>query len=321
MSFHHIPVLLKETLELLNPQHGEIVVDGTLGGGGHFLQIAKAVSPNGTVIGIDLDPAAIEAAKENVSKEKIDAKTIFLKGNYKDIKYILEDLGIQKVNAILIDIGISSYDLEGSERGFSFQRIEPLDMRYDPDAMPYNKHKDPFTAKFILSSYQEHELKKIFEEYSEDKFSSRIARGIVAARQEQRIETTEDLFNIIKKSLPAQFRFKAGDSARRIFQALRIEVNHELENLQKFLPNAYEALLPGGRLAVISFHSLEDRIVKHFFLEKTQGCICPPEFPICNCGKTAEAKILTRKPIMAGEEETKINSRSIPAKLRVLQKI
>ncbi|MDB4940059.1 MAG: mraW [Candidatus Doudnabacteria bacterium] len=320
MSFH-IPVLLKETLEYLQPQPGQIIVDGTLGGGGHSLSLAKAIQPNGTLIGIDLDPAAIEEAQKNVDSEKISSKTIFVKGNYKHIKDIINGAGFEKVNAILIDIGISSYDLEGSHRGFTFQKNEPLDMRFDPEAVPHNKDKEPFTAKFILNHYQEHELKQIFDDYSEDKFSSRIARGVITTRQEGEIETTEQLFEIIKKSLPAKFRFKAGDSARRIFQALRIEVNHELENLQAFLPDAFESLLPNGRLAVISFHSLEDRIVKRFFLEKAIGCTCPPEFPICQCGKEPQAKVLTKKPIIASEAELKDNSRSGSAKLRVLQKL
>ncbi len=320
MSFH-IPVLSNEILEYLKPEPGQTIVDGTLGGGGHSLRLAKAIEPNGILVSIDLDPAAIAEAERNFSQASVKSNVNFVRGNYRDIKKIINELGIESVNAILIDIGISSYDLEGSHRGFSFQKIEPLDMRFDPDLVPNNKHKEPFTAKFIVNSYTEAELKKLFEDYSEDKFSGRIAKAIVAHRQEQGIETTEDLFNIIKKSLPAPIRFKAGDSARRIFQALRIEVNGELDNLRTFLPDAFEILKPGGRLAVISFHSLEDRIVKHYFLDKVQGCTCPPEFPVCVCGKEPLAKILTKKPVTATEQEIKENPRSAPAKLRVLQKI
>lgn len=320
MSFH-IPVLLEETLKYLQPESGQIIVDGTLGGGGHTIRLAKAVEPDGTVIGIDLDPAAIAEAQKNVESQNFASKVILVRGNYKDIKEIINNQGINKVNGILIDIGISSYDLEGSQRGFTFQKKEILDMRFDPDATPHNKNKEPYTAKYILNHFQEHELKAMFEEYSEDKFSGRIAKGVVTDRQTKEFEYTEDLFETIKKSLPAKFRFKAGDSARRIFQALRIEVNHELENLQKFLPEAFDSLLPAGKLAVISFHSLEDRIVKRFFLEKALGCICPPDFPICQCGKTPLGKILTKKPVTASEGELQQNSRSAPAKLRVIQKI
>ncbi len=317
----HVPVLLKEVLEILDPKPGQTIIDGTLGGGGHALALAKAVEPKGILLGIDLDPAALTEATERAKDAEIQTKLHFVKGNYRDIKKIVNEFGLSEINAIIIDIGISSYDLEGSNRGFSFQKHEPLDMRFDPEARPEHKSKEPFTAGFILNHYSEKELKEIFEKYSEEKFSSKIARGIIAHRQEKSIETTEDLFNIIKHSLPQALRFKAGDSARRIFQALRIEVNKELENLEKFLPDAFEVLAKGGKLAVISFHSLEDRIVKHFFLEKAKGCICPPDFPQCVCGKEPLAKILTKKPITASLEEQKENSRSIPAKLRVIQKI
>lgn len=324
MSFH-LPVLLKEILEYLDPKPGQVFIDGTLGGGGHALALAEKVQPNGTVIGIDLDPAAIQAAETNAAELKLKSKTIFVRGNYRHIKTIIEGLqnesGLGEVNGILIDIGISSYDLNASQRGFSFQRDEILDMRFDPEATPEHKRKEPFTAKFIVNHYSEKELKEIFDNYGEEKFSGRIARGIIAHRQEQSIETTTDLFNIIKKALPAAVRFKAGDSARRIFQALRIEVNSELENLQKFLPDAFALLAKGGRLAVISFHSLEDRIVKQFFLDKAQGCICPPDFPECRCGRNPQGKILTKKPVTASAEEIAANSRSAPAKLRVIQKI
>ena len=317
----HTPVLLNEVLEFLDPKPGQTIIDGTLGGGGHSLALAKAIEPKGILVGIDLDPAALTEATAKIKDADIKSEIHFVKGNYKDIKKIVSDLGLKEINAIIIDIGISSYDLEGSNRGFSFQKHEPLDMRFDPEARPAHKEKEPFTARYIANHYSEKELKQIFDQYGEEKFSSRIVRGIIEHRQENKIETTEDLFNIIKHSLPAAFRFRAGDRARRIFQALRIEVNKELENLEKFLPDAFEILAKNGKLAVISFHSLEDRIVKHFFLEKAKGCICPPDFPQCVCGKEPLAKILTKKPITASGEEQKENSRSTPAKLRVIQKI
>lgn len=321
MAFH-IPVLLKEILELLDPQPGQTIVDGTLGGGGHSLELAKRINPDGTLIALDLDPAAIEEAKKKFSElPELKTKVILLKDNYRFIRNIINDLGVKEVNAILIDIGISSYDLEGSNRGFTFQKEQPLDMRFDPDSKPDSRHKKPFTAEYIVNHYEEQELKRIFHEYGEDKFSSRFARAIVAHRQEHQIKTTTDLFEIIKKSLPAQFRFKAGDSARRVFQSLRIEVNHELDNLKNFLPNAFETLAPKGKLAVISFHSLEDRIVKQFFNELAQGCICPPDFPECRCGRTPKGKILTKKIVTASAEEVQQNSRSASAKLRVIEKI
>ncbi len=319
MSFH-IPVLLQEVLENLAPKPGEIVVDGTLGGGGHAIALAAAVGAKGKVLGIDLDPAAIAAAQARAGQEHL-GNLIFSRGNYAEIKEIIKQNGFQKVNAILIDIGISSYNLENSQRGFSFQRDEQLDMRFDPESRPAHHGKEPFSAKFILNHYSEKELKEIFDKYGEEKFSFKIAKAIVAQRQLGEITRTTELFNLIKKALPASLRFKAGDSARRIFQALRIEVNDALDNLQKFLSAAFESLATGGRLAVISFHSLEDRIVKQFFLLKAKGCICPPDFPECRCGRNPQAKILTKKPIRASAREIAANPRSAPAKLRALQKI
>ncbi len=320
-TFEHIPVLLTEVLELLNPQPGETVVDGTVGGGGHAAEIAKLIGAKGTLIGMDLDPAALKQTELNFEKQKIKTKLKLIHDNYSNISDSLRDQGIPNVDAILVDIGISSYDLDNSKRGFSFQKDEPLDMRYNPESRPADKNKEPRTAKFILSHYQEHELLKIFKEYGEEKFSNRIARAIVKTRQEREINTTTELFDLIKHALPGAVRFKAADSARRIWQSLRIEVNRELDNLEKFLPAAFAALRPGGRLAVISFHSLEDRMVKQYFLSLAKGCICPPDFPQCVCGKEALVKILTKKPVIATAQEQAENSRSKPAKLRVILKI
>jgi 16S rRNA (cytosine1402-N4)-methyltransferase len=317
---YHVPVLLNETIEYLNPQPGDIVVDGTLGGAGHSLALAEKIGSKGTLIGLDLDPASLKEAEIKFSAHSLKTKRHFIQSNYKFIDSVLEGLGLSAVDRILVDIGISSYDLDQSGRGFSFQKDEPLDMRYDPTEAPEHKKKEPFTARFILATYSEKELSEIFQKYSEEKFSKKIARAIVQTRTELPLETTTDLFNLIKKSLPAAVRFKAADSVRRVFQALRIEVNKELDNLRDFLPKAYNALKPGGRLAVISFHSLEDRIVKQYFNDLAKGCVCPPEFPKCICGKQPKVKILTKKPVTASEAELEKNSRSAPAKLRVMEK-
>ena len=314
MNFH-TPVLLGEVLELLDPKPGQTVIDGTLGGGGHAAALIERIEPNGTFLGIDLDPAAIEQAKQIFAEKKFKSQINLVRGNYKDI-----DLFAAAADKILIDVGISSYDLENSHRGFSFQKDEPLDMRFDPQSAPENKHQEPFTAHYILNNYPEKDLEKIFWEFGEEKFGKRIARTIVESRQSQELLSTTELFELIKKALPAQFRFRAAESARRIFQSLRIEVNKELDNISEFLPKAFKLLNPGGRMAVISFHSLEDRIVKQFFNDKAKGCICPPEFPVCNCGRNAEAKILTKKPVTASAEEIEQNPRSKPAKLRLIQK-
>lgn len=317
----HTPVLLREILKYLQPKPGDVFIDGTLGGAGHAAALAKAVEPNGTVVGIDLDPAAIQTAERRIKEQNIKSKTVFIQGNYKDIGLILAAQKITQANGILIDIGISSYDLNASQRGFTFQKDEPLDMRFNPDEHPENRRKQPLTAQFIINHYSEKELKEVFEKYGEEKFSGRIARAILAERQQRAVNTTAELFQIIKKSLPAAIRFKAGDSARRIFQALRIEVNAELDNLTAFLPEAFRLLAPNGRLAVISFHSLEDRIVKQYFAELARGCVCPPDFPKCVCGKNPLAKIITKKPVTAQPDEISENPRSAPAKMRVIEKI
>lgn len=312
-KFNHVPVLSKEVVELLNPKPGEVAVDCTLGGGGHALAIAYHLGKRGKIIGIELDPAAIAAAEALFKIEKPAARHTFIQDSYANIDVILDQVDTQRVDLILADVGISSFDLEQSNRGFTFQRDEPLDMRFDPKAAR--------TASHIVNTYTEQHLSDIFRAYAEDRHSSRIAKGIVAQRQTGTIATTAQLFGAIKHSLPAGLRYKAADSARRIFQAVRIEVNGELDNLSTFLPKAFKALAPGGRLAVISFHSLEDRIVKQFFLAKAKGCVCPPDFPECRCGKVPEGKILTKKPVTASEEEAAQNPRSKPAKLRVIQKV
>lgn len=309
----HTPVLLNEVLEFLQPKPGQTIVDATVGGGGHALELAKALGSSGTIIGMDLDPEALRETQSNFKKQKLKINLKLIHDNYRNIATVLRSASLARVDGIIADLGISSYDLGQSGRGFSFQKDEPLDMRFNPE--------QERSAQSIVEHYEEHELSKIFREYSEEKFSNKIARAIVVARQQQSISTTTDLFNIIKHALPGSIRFKAADSARRIFQALRIEVNQELRNIEQFLPQAFAALTPGGRMAIISFHSLEDRIVKQYFLSLAKGCICPPEFPVCVCGKEPLAKILTKKPVVASEQEQAENPRSKPAKLRAIEKI
>jgi len=321
MEYRHTPVLLNEVLEYLDPQSGEVIVDGTLGAGGHAIALAERIGPKGKIIGIDLDPAALAKAEQSYLDSGNSAWHKFIRGNYKDISKIAEDSKISSVDKILVDVGISSYDLEGSERGFSFQKDERLDMRFDPDKQN-GYGGSPRDASYLINTLDQTELERIFKEYGEDKFSRQIAMAIVRHRRENSaIGTTTELLNIIKEALPISVRFKSADSARRIFQALRIEVNEELDNLKSFLPEAFTLLKPGGRLAVISFHSLEDRMVKNFFKELTKGCICPIDFPICQCGKKPLAHILTKKIVIATEKEIAENPRSKPAKLRVIQKI
>ncbi len=326
MAEFHIPVLLNEVLDLLAPKSGQIFVDCTLGGAGHAGPIARALGNSGALVGIDLDPESVRAAKDvfdlaSRGGEIAAGVKIFLeRGNYKDIKKILQGIGMQSADGILADLGMSSYDLDRSARGFSFRRDEPLDMRFNPESAE-KRDREIFNAEFVLKTYSREKLADIFKRYGEEKFAFGIAGAIVKFRQSADLDSTLKLFAAIKSALPAKIKFRASDSASRIFQALRIEVNNELGNLEQFLPDAFELLNPGGRLAVISFHSLEDRIVKNFFKGRQKGCVCPPDFPQCACGKNPEGKILTPKPVIAGKEETESNPRSRPAKLRAIQKI
>lgn len=321
MNFH-TPALLKEVLDLLDPRPGQTAVDGTVGGAGHSVELARRISSGGTLIAIDIDPAAINEAQKKFSELTLGTKVILANRSYVELDRILAEQGIVEVNSIMLDLGVSSYDFDSSGRGFSFQKKdEPLDMRFDVREKFLNQRKEPLTAAYIINNYSEKRLSEIFSNYGEEKFGKRIARAAVNVRRESALKTTSDLFNLIRKALPGEFRHKAADTARRIFQAIRIEVNSELENLREFLPKAFAALKPGGRLVVITFQSLEDRIVKNFFKQKSIGCVCPPEFPECGCGKTAEAEILTKKPVTPGIEEIKANPRSKPAKLRAIIKI
>ncbi|HMR55219.1 MAG TPA: 16S rRNA (cytosine(1402)-N(4))-methyltransferase RsmH [Candidatus Doudnabacteria bacterium] len=310
--YTHIPVLLDEVLNLLEPQAGQNFVDATLGGGGYTEALLEATSPNGKVLSIDLDEIALKNAAKNLAKYK--QRSVLVHGNFREIASHIRTHKFENISGIVADIGLSSYQLDESGRGISFQKHELLDMRFDASS------KDP-DARFILNQHSTAELAKIFTENGEEKYSHKIADHIVRARTEQPIKYTTDLNELIKSALPKPVQYKWQDSARRIYQALRIEVNHELVNLERFLPDAFNLLAPGGRLVVVTFHSLEDRIVKNYFKSLAKGCVCPLEFPICKCGQTPQGKILTKKAVVASESEQEINSRSKSAKLRAVQKI
>jgi 16S rRNA (cytosine1402-N4)-methyltransferase len=311
MNYAHIPVLLSETLEYLDPRPGQNIVDATLGGGGYTSAILEKVRPDGKVLAIDLDEDAIENFKVTSDKSQVTNLKL-VQGNFAGIDKIIGNHKFPPPDGIVADLGLSSYEL--MHRGISFQTDQPLDMRFDLS--------QPLDAKFILNNYDEKRLTKIFEDYGEEKFARQIARKILENRNKKlEIKNTTDLYQIIVNALPKPVKHKADDSARRIFQALRIEVNHELNNLEEFLPKAFDVLAPGGRLVVVSFHSLEDRIVKQFFVGLTKGCVCPIDFPQCICGKNPKAKILTKKPVTASAEELTINPKAKPAKLRAIIKL
>lgn len=311
MAYVHIPVLLNEVISFFGPQPGQNFVDATLGGGGYTRAILERIQPGGRVLAIDLDEEAIQNTKYKIPNTK---NLILHHGNFRDIDKIIKHHDFPAPKGIVADIGSSSYQLDDAGRGFSFQKKEILDMRFD-------KSSAGSDARFILNHYDEDRLNEIFKNYGEEKYSRRIAKRIADCRlQIAELKYTADLYRIIQDALPKPVKYRADDSARRIFQALRIEVNHELENLKSFLPKAFDLLKPSGRLAVVSFHSLEDRIVKQYFIGLAKGCVCPPEFPQCICGHCPQGKILTKKPVMASQTEIKRNPRSKAAKLRVIQK-
>jgi len=304
----HKAVLLKEAVENLNLKNEDIVVDATLGGGGHTLKILEKISVNGKLIAIDRDAEAIKKFKD---KNK-DKNLILVNDNFSNIGEILKKNRIEKVNAILADFGLSSNQLDNTERGFSFLSNAELDMRMNQD--------QELTAKDIVNSYSKDKLKKIFWNYGEEKYAKRIAKKIVENRKGDKIKTTLDLVNIIESSVPKKYKYQKIHFATRVFQALRIEVNDELRSINKFVKKSIENLKVRGRLVVISFHSGEDRIVKNIFKNLEKGCECPPEFPICQCEKKSQIKIITKKPIVASKEEIEKNLRSRSAKLRVAEK-
>ena len=310
MEFHHYSVLLNETIENLNIRPDGIYVDGTLGGGGHSYEIASRLSSKGRLIGIDQDEAAIAAAGERL-KPFADRVTI-VRNNYCNMDMVLKDLGIERVDGILLDLGVSSYQLDTAERGFTYKTDAPLDMRMD--------RRQQMTAKDILNEYSEMELYRIIRDYGEDKFAKNIAKHIVAARSEKPIETTFELNEIIKAAIPMKCRAVGGHPSKKTFQAIRIELNHELDVLNNSIDSMIEHLNDKGRFCIITFHSLEDRIVKNAFRKNENPCICPPNFPVCTCGRKSKGKVITRKPILPTEEEMEANSRSKSAKLRVFEK-
>ena len=310
MDFSHKSVLLKETIEGLNVRKGKIYLDGTLGGAGHSYEILKKLDKTGLLIGIDQDDEALKAARERLSEFK---NVEYFNLNYIDFEKALDELGIEKIDGVLLDIGVSSYQFDNPERGFSYRFDAPLDMRMDKSL--------EISAKDIVNTYSEDEITEIIKEYGEEKWASRISKFIVQERKNKKIDTTFELVEIIKNAIPAGARRNGPHPAKRTFQALRIEVNKELDVLKNSIDKFVHRLNPGGRIAIITFHSLEDRIVKNSFKYLEKDCICPPTSPICTCNKKREIKIITRKPITASEEELKENNRSHSAKLRIAEKL
>jgi len=310
-QFTHIPVLLNETLAFLSPERGGIFVDGTLGGGGHAEAVLSRLPQTGRLIGIDRDWEAVRAAGDRLASFR--NRFTALHGNFFDMKALLGGIGVSQVDGILFDLGVSSHQLDTQTRGFSYKTDAPLDMRMDQGA--------PLSARDVVNTYSEQELTRIFFEYGEERFSRRIADRICRAREQYPIETTLQLAQIVREAIPGKYRNEPQHPARRTFQALRIEVNGELGGLNQAVEQACDLLQKGGRLCIITFHSLEDRIVKQAFRRFENPCTCPPSAPICICGKTPTAKILTKKPLTASTEEEAQNSRSTSAKLRCIEKI
>lgn len=309
-NFKHKSVLLDETIEMLDIKPEGIYVDGTLGGGGHSYEICKRLSPKGRLIGIDQDEAAIRAGGGRLLEFK--DKVTIVRSNYSDMKKVVTDLGISQVDGIMLDLGVSSYQLDTPERGFSYKENAPLDMRMDTR---FDK-----TAKDIVNGYSEFDLYRIIRDYGEDKFAKNIAKHIVRVREEKPIETTDELTDAIKAAIPMKIRMNTGHPAKKTFQAIRIELNRELEVLNKSLDDMIGMLTNNGRLCIITFHSLEDRIVKSSFRNNEDPCTCPPSFPVCVCGKISKGKVITRKPILPTEQEITENKRSKSAKLRVFER-
>lgn len=312
MLFQHKSVLLEETIENLNIKPDGIYVDGTLGGGGHALEVCRRLGEAGRLIGIDQDEAAILAASERLMD--FQDKVTIVRNNYSEIKEVLRTLNVEGVDGILLDLGVSSYQLDNADRGFTYREEDaPLDMRMD--------QRQARTAKDIVNEYSEFDLYRMIRDYGEDKFAKNIAKHIVKAREHKQIETTGELTQLIKNAIPMKIRAVGGHPAKKTFQAIRIELNKELEVLTNSLDDMIELLNPGGRLCIITFHSLEDRIVKTRFRYNENPCVCPPDFPVCACGKKPKGHVITRKPIIPSDEEIEINKRSKSSKLRVFEKI
>lgn len=310
MEFKHKSVLLEETIENLNIKPDGIYVDGTLGGGGHSYHIAEQLSSNGRLIGIDQDADAIAAATKRL--EPFSDRVTIVRNNYCNFEQVLKELSIDKVDGIVLDLGVSSYQLDTAERGFTYKTDAPLDMRMD--------QRQQLTAKDIVNTYSEFDLYRIIRDYGEDRFAKNIARHIVSARQIKPIETTFELNEVIKAAIPMKVRAVGGHPAKKTFQAIRIELNHELDVLEDSIDTMIDHLNDNGRICIITFHSLEDRIVKTRFRNCENPCTCPPDFPVCVCGKKSKGKVITRKPIVPSEEELEENKRSKSSKLRVFER-
>ncbi|HBC97061.1 MAG TPA: 16S rRNA (cytosine(1402)-N(4))-methyltransferase [Clostridium sp.] len=309
MKFRHVPVLLQETIDSLNIKENGTYVDCTLGGGGHSREILKSLSKDGKLIGIDEDISAIDAAKENLKEFK---NVTYIHGNFYYIKEILDELKIDGVDGILMDLGVSSYQIDNPDRGFSYMKDAPLDMRMD--------RENSLSAYDVVNKYDRERLYRVLRDYGEEKFANRIADSIVRERRKNKISTTFQLVDVIKRAVPLRFQ-RNGHPAKRTFQGIRIEVNRELEILDRALEDCVGKLKPGGRISVIDFHSLEDRIVKLKFRKLENPCTCPPSFPVCVCNKKPVVKIINKKPIVPSEDEKKKNPRSKSSKLRTAEKI
>lgn len=311
MAFEHKSVLLEETVDSLNIKPDGIYVDGTLGGGGHAFEVCSRLGEKGRLIGIDQDADAIRAASERLSV--FGDRVTVVRNNYVNIAEVLASLGIEKVDGIYLDLGVSSYQLDTAERGFTYREEDaPLDMRMD--------QRGSETAADIVNTYSESELYRIIRDYGEDRFAKNIAKHIVKRRQEKPFETAGELAETIRAAIPARVRATGGHPAKRTFQAIRIELNHELDVLENSIDRMIDFLNPGGRLSIITFHSLEDRIVKNRFRINENPCTCPPEFPVCMCGKKSKGRVITRKPIVPTEKELEENKRSKSSKLRVFER-
>lgn len=310
MAFGHTSVLLQETVDGLHIRLDGIYVDATLGGGGHAYEVCRRLSEKGRFIGIDQDADAVEAAGKRL--EGFGEKVTIIRSNYRDMKPQLQNIGIDSVDGIILDLGVSSYQLDTAERGFSYRMDAPLDMRMD--------QRKEMTARDIVNSYSEAELYRVIRDYGEDRFAKNIAKHIVAEREKAPIETTGQLNEIIRHAIPMKIRKTSGHPSKRTFQAIRIELNHELDVLRDSLDDMIDMLRPGGRICIITFHSLEDRIVKSAFRKNENPCTCPSDFPVCVCGKTSKGKVVTRKPILPSAEEMETNSRSKSAKLRIFER-
>lgn len=313
MEFSHKSVLLEETIQGLNIKEDGTYVDGTLGGGGHAFYVCERLSDKGRFIGIDQDAAAIQAASIRLLPYQDKLKLDIVRSNYDKTPQVLKELGVDGVDGLVLDLGVSSYQLDTPERGFTYREDAPLDMRMD--------QRQQMTAKDIVNDYSEMELYRVIRDYGEEKFAKNIAKHICMARQNKVIETTFELNDIIKAAIPIRARSAGGHPSKKTYQAIRIELNHELTILEQSIDQMIELLKPGGRICIITFHSLEDRIVKRIFKTNENPCTCPPDFPLCVCGKVSKGKVITRKPILPSEEEIAENRRSKSAKLRIFERI